>query len=100
VPAGEAIVYSREDADVLPPVLADPQLAQSALPELDRPVVNTLELLVAEDGSVERVRMLSRPRRMADMMVLSGVKMWKFRPAFKDGRPVRYLTVLDWTVTP
>jgi hypothetical protein len=98
--AANSPIYSTEDLDVRPPVLADSQIVQSALPEIDGPVVNTLEVLVAEDGSVERVRMLSRPRRMADMMVLSGVKMWKFRPASRNGRPVKYLTVMEWTVTP
>jgi hypothetical protein len=96
----EKAIYSSDDADVRPPVMTYPQLPQSALPEIPRPIVNTLELLVGEDGSVERVQMLSRPRRMSDMMILSGIKMWRFRPASKGGRPVRYRTVMNWTVTP
>ena len=98
--ATETPVYSRADADVRPPVMTYPRLPQSALPEILSPIVNKLELLVREDGSVERVRMLSRPRRMSDMMILSGIKMWRFEPASKAGRPVKYLTVLNWTVTP
>lgn len=96
----EKLVYTSDDEDVRPPVMTYPQLQQSALPEAASPIVNTLELLVREDGTVERVRMLSRPRRMSDMMILSGVKMWRFLPASRAGRPVKYLTVLNWTVTP
>jgi hypothetical protein len=37
---------------------------------------------------------------MADMMLLSGAKLWRFSPAVKDGKPVRYRTTLSWTVFP
>jgi outer membrane biosynthesis protein TonB len=63
-------------------------------------IVNSMELVIATDGSVERVRLVSVPRRMADMMLLSGAKLWRFSPAVKDGEPVRYRTTLSWTVFP
>jgi outer membrane biosynthesis protein TonB len=63
-------------------------------------LVNRMELVVASDGSVERVRLVSAPKRMADMMLLSGAKLWKFTPAVKDGVPVRYRTMVSWTVFP
>jgi outer membrane biosynthesis protein TonB len=62
--------------------------------------VNRMELVVATDGSVERVRLIGAPRRMADMMLLSGAKLWKFTPAIKDGVPVRYRTMVSWMVFP
>ena len=31
-------------------------------------------------------------------MLVSAAKMWKFRPAFKDGHPVRYRTRVRLTV--
>jgi outer membrane biosynthesis protein TonB len=61
---------------------------------------NTLELLVDEDGSVQQVKLVSPLRRIADVMFLSGVKTWKFQPALKDGQPVKYRLVLNWTVAP
>jgi outer membrane biosynthesis protein TonB len=76
-------------------------------PELPRPTFatwatrpNSMELIVSESGSVERVRLLTPPQRMPDMMVLSRAKVWKFAPALKDGRPVRYRLVLTWEVNP
>jgi TonB family protein len=62
--------------------------------------MNTIELIVAEDGTVERVQLLSTPKRMADMMLLSGAKNWQFEPAVKDGQPVRYRLELSWAATP
>ena len=62
--------------------------------------MNTIELIVSETGTVERVRLVSIPKRMADMMLLSGAKNWEFEPAMKDGQSVRYRLELSWAATP
>ena len=41
-------------------------------------------------GEVERVKLLSPPRSVHESMILSAIKTWRFRPAMKDGQPVRY----------
>jgi hypothetical protein len=33
-------------------------------------------------------------------MLLSRAKLWKFSPAIRDGRPVRYRLVVTWLVNP
>ena len=94
-------IYSREDADVQPPVMLYPQMPPPlVVGGPDEAIVNRMELVISTDGSVERVRLVSEPRRMADMMLLSGAKLWRFAPAVKDGVPVRYRTTLSWTVFP
>ncbi len=99
--ASTGIIYSREDADVVPPSLLAPRLPQPLVTVEDRePTLNQMEVVVAPDGTVERVRLLEGPRRMPDMMLLSGAKTWRFEPAYKDGVPVRYRTILTWAVTP
>jgi len=45
---------------------------------------------VDEQGDVEQVRLISPANRFHERMIVSAAKMWKFRPAFKDGHPVRY----------
>jgi hypothetical protein len=95
----EDSIYSNAAVDVLPPVLLYPHLPPTA-PEVRSLPGNSMELLIAENGAVERVKLIAGPLRMADMMLLSSAKMWKFRPALKDGRSVRYRLVLNWTVTP
>lgn len=76
------------DASLPPPLLSEVR------------EVNTMELLISEGGLVERVRLISKPRRMADMMLLSGAKTWKFEPALKNGLAVRYRLLLSWAATP
>jgi len=97
--APEAPIYSPSDPDVTPPVFLHPQLPAQLLSGL-RPDMNTLELIVSETGTVERVRLLSTPKRMPDMMLLSGAKNWEFEPALKDGQSVRYRLELSWAATP
>jgi hypothetical protein len=96
-----SVVYSRDDPEVVPPSLLVPQLPLPLVTVEDGdPIVNQMEVLVAVDGTVERVRLVAGPRRMPDMMLLSGAKTWRFEPARKDGVAVRYRTILSWTVTP
>lgn len=93
------LVYSRADSDVRPPELRHPQLPPPPLSGGPNDV-NTIELIVSETGAVERVRLLTAPRRMADMMLLSGAKAWVFDPAAKDGQPVKYRLVFSWSALP
>jgi len=58
-----------------------------------------MEVIVGEDGSVERVRLVSAARRMTDMMLLSGAKSWRFAPALRDGQPVRYRITINWSAS-
>jgi hypothetical protein len=97
-PAPE-VTYSSADRDVEPPALVFPQLT----PPLVRtgtfvPAMNRMVVVVSPEGTVERVQLVEGPARMVDMMLLSGAKTWKFTPAFKDGEPVRYRTVISWAV--
>ena len=59
-----------------------------------------MELIISEDGTVEQVKLLSDPKRMTDMMLLSGAKTWRFDPARREGTPVRYRLVFMWEATP
>jgi len=48
---------------------------------------------------VQQVKLAAPPKRMTDMLLLSGAKTWRFTPALKDGQPVRYRTVVSWETT-
>jgi hypothetical protein len=91
-------VYSAQDRDVIPPQTDE---------KLPGPTIsawttrrNVMEVIVSQTGAVERVRMVTPPQRMPDMFVLSRAKVWMFKPAMKDGRPVRYRLLLTWEVNP
>lgn len=96
-----APVYSSADSSVDPPVLSFPQLIPQAVgPGASSSILNRMVVIVSAEGTVERVQLVEGPARMPDMMMLSGVKTWRFTPAFKDGEPVRYRTVISWAALP
>lgn len=92
-------IYSSADADVRPPELLTPQLpTPPSGPRIG--AANQMELIVSAAGRVERVRLIAGPTRLPDVMLLSGAKMWRFKPAVKDGRAVQYRTVVTWVTNP
>lgn len=95
-------IYSAADADVQPPVMMYPSLPPTVFVarNADVTVVNRMELVIAPDGTVERVRLVNGPQRMPDMMLLSGAKLWKFSPATRNGEAVRYRTTVTWSGFP
>ena len=67
--------------------------------------LSTLELLVNESGEVESVRLQGRPAHLGEALQatvnLSAAKTWRFAPAVKDGRPVKYRKLVQvWLTAP
>ena len=91
-------VYSPSDSAVIPPVLVRPVLPRQPPPGVPESQIGTIELVVDEQGDVEGVRLISPANRFHERMLVSAAKMWKFRPAFKDGHPVRYRARVRLTV--
>jgi outer membrane biosynthesis protein TonB len=48
------------------------------------------DLLVDRQGNVEQVKTVSVPSRYRDKMIVAHLKAWGFKPATRDGQPVRY----------
>ena len=94
----DSTVYSLLSPDVQPPVLLTEHAMPSALRVVEPRIANAMELVVDATGTVERVRLLSTARRMADIMLLSAAKNWKFDPAMKAGEPVKYRISYTWVV--
>ena len=92
-------IYSAQDVDVRPPQMLEADLPRPAVTNWPT-IKNSMELVVAEDGSVERVKWLTSRERMPDVMLLSRAKLWRFSPALRDGRPVRYRLIVNWEVNP
>ena len=86
-PAADDPVYSSSDAAVRPPALMRPQL-----PTLPAPSARTsyYEILVDENGAAASVKLISPVRRYYDGMLVAAAKAWTFKPAVRDGRPVKY----------
>jgi hypothetical protein len=90
-------IYSKDDPDVVPARLLYGQ--NSAAENSTITDINTMELVISKLGSVEQVKLTAPPKRMTDMLLLSGAKMWKFSPAMKNGQPVRYRTLVSYETT-
>jgi hypothetical protein len=91
-------VYSAESVGVSPPVGVNPQLPRRLPPEVDPNQLGQMELLIAPDGYVESAKLVKGPRNVHDSMLLSAAKAWQFRPAMKNGVPVRYRKTV-WIAT-
>jgi hypothetical protein len=83
-------IYSAVDADVWPPVVARPVIADPPPLDASADSVAVFDLVVSPIGEVEQVRLISAPPRFHDRMILSHLKTWRFEPATQKGQPVRY----------
>jgi hypothetical protein len=86
-------VYTMSDEGVLPPVALSRQLPVGPPPGLSRHMVGTLDLLINQEGTVEIVRLYTPLNRYHERMIVSAAKAWRYKPASKEGRPVKFRIV-------
>jgi protein TonB len=84
-------IFTPVHQDVVPPVGIRPQLPRELPRDIRLEDLARVELVVAADGTVETVKLVSSPRDVHDSMWLSAMKAWQFQPALRNGVPVRYL---------
>jgi hypothetical protein len=86
-------IYSALDADVAAPVAAYPQSSTVATVLHDDEML-TFELVIDEAGKVESVKLRGAPRSIRSALMLtmsmSVAKAWRFQPATRHGRSVKY----------
>jgi hypothetical protein len=82
--------YRSGDAGVIPPV---PLARMPKTPEPGTPSrqLQVLEVHVNSDGTVETARFVDSAPSYRNRWWTSAAKSWRFRPALKDGRPVKYV---------
>jgi hypothetical protein len=84
------VVYTDADRDVTPPV----RLTRGfpATPPVGVPPnrVGWLDMIIGRDGQVEFVKLNTPLNRHHERMIVSPAKAGRYRPATKNGRPVRY----------
>jgi hypothetical protein len=83
-------IYSLHSAGVVPPVGVRPQLPRELPDNVNPDDLGRIDLVIAEDGTVQSVKLLGNRRSVHDAMMLSAAKAWEFTPALKDGHPVKY----------
>jgi hypothetical protein len=80
-------MFTAADPDVDPPRITRQQLPRKPDPGDD---TGYFDVVINEMGDVERVQLVSPMRRFQERMLMAAAKAWKFRPALRDGQPVRY----------
>jgi hypothetical protein len=58
-----------------------------------------MRLLIDRSGAVVSATMATATRPAYDQLLLRSAREWKFQPALKQGRPVKYLKILDIHLT-
>jgi TonB family protein len=102
VPPEAPRTYGFGDAAVVPPVAVNQALPPWRPPDgVDRLERRApLELVVDETGTVTSAVLKKSLHPTYDGILLSAARRWKFRPATKDGVPVRYRKLLEIVLNP
>ncbi len=66
--------------------------AKDALP---RGYTGKLRIIIDEQGNVDDARIVEPVHPIYDALLLSAARTWKYEPAKLDGRPVRYVKVIE-----
>jgi TonB family protein len=90
----EQKVYSIADRDVIPPRPIGRQLPVSPPPGIAPTMTGRLEIVVDRSGRVESVKLYTPHNGFHDRMIVSAAKAWHYRPATRNGRPVRFSIVV------
>jgi hypothetical protein len=90
-------MYDAKNTDVVPPTLLTPLSHVPLPPEIRREAASTkvaILVLVNVEGTVDSVNSTMEPRTLGESILvyngLSIAKTWRFHPATRGGRPVRY----------
>jgi hypothetical protein len=86
----EEVVYSRAGAGIVLPRLLSRGFPATTPAGVPANRVGTVELIVGRLGDVEFVKLYTPLNRYHERMIVSAVKAWRFQPATKDGRPIRF----------
>jgi len=101
-PEAADITYMATDTDVIPPVSLAQRLPQwnPSSREASQDYRGVLRVVIDKSGAVESATMSSGTRPAYDQALIRAARSWKFQPAQKQGRPVRYAKVFEIHLAP
>jgi TonB family protein len=86
---GGAVIYSPTDPQVVPPVT----VRQALPPYPRRPLMaqqGVVEVVINERGTVESAAMRQSVDQVYDTLAVAAARTWQYKPATRDGVPVKY----------
>ena len=89
-------IYGPDDSQVTPPAVIDQTLPPWVAPTgfARRTFQGLLAVVVGEDGLVASAEMVTPTFPAYDALLLSTAKRWRYEPAGRDGRAVRFRKVI------
>jgi hypothetical protein len=96
--ANAAQTYSVEDAGVAPPVVIEQRMPAMSI-ELQaitkaQKSSGAIDVVIDEAGRVVDATIRQSLNSSFDLLIVRSARTWKYRPAMKDGTPVRYRKTL------
>jgi TonB family protein len=102
-PPAEARIYSSADSDVKPPIEIErimPRWVPTTAAQQVSTFRGTLRVVVSETGQVESASLLTSIYPTFNDPLLRTAKSWRYRPATRDGVPVKYALTLEIVLRP
>ena len=94
--------YTLADIDVTPPVIVAQQIPPWTFTAHapNRVFTGTLELVIDEKGSVEAAKLTDPIWPPYDLALLQAAKLWRYQPAVRQGKPVKFKRILVINMDP
>jgi hypothetical protein len=97
-------MYDGSDTHVTPPVVQRqdiPPFPMSPGPFINTPMrPGVIEIVIDEVGRVERVTMRQSISPVYDATLLTAAAGWRYKPALRDGKPVKYRKLIQVNIEP
>ena len=92
-------VYSTADSGIVPPVVVrqDMPAVPTSIVQTARPQ-GLLDIVIDEQGRVMSMALRTRVHPVYDSLLLNAVRDWKYKPATKDGVPVQFRKLIQFTL--
>lgn len=98
-----AKIHDSNDVEVVPPVAlvqTIPRWSPTADSLRIKTYTGALEIVVDETGAVTSARLTTPVNLMYDQLLLNATKRWRYQPAQKEGKPVKYRRLIAIVLTP
>jgi TonB family protein len=93
-------IYTGEEADVRPPVTIVQDLPRFLNVVPPGGIRGVVEIVIGEHGRVESATMVVPVASSYDKLVLSAANTWQFRPALRNGAPVKFRKRIQINIAP
>jgi tetratricopeptide (TPR) repeat protein len=102
-PVEPSKIFTAADTEVLPPVPIEQTIPQWVPPAGNlryQEFSGVLDVVIDETGAVVSATMAQRVNVIYDQVLLSATKRWRYRPAQRAGKPVKYRKLINVVLRP